>query len=70
MVDLTDIIRTNPSAAKEFDTVKAALEALKELRDAGVIKSAESFPHVKRPSVIGHKPKSVARQRFYLLPQD
>ncbi|WP_174020687.1 hypothetical protein G6L89_010320 [Agrobacterium fabrum] len=70
MVDLKDIIRTNPSAAKEFNTIKAALEALKELRDAGVIKSAESFPNVKRPSVIGHKPKSLARQRFFLPLQD
>ncbi|WP_311273563.1 MULTISPECIES: hypothetical protein [unclassified Rhizobium] len=66
MVDLNEIIRANPNAAKEFETIKATLETLKGLRDAGVIKSSETFPHAKRPTLIGLKPRGSNRQKLYM----
>lgn len=65
MVDLNEIIRTSALSAKDQEIIRATLEALKELREAGVLKSAETISYPKRPTLIGVKPKAAASRRLY-----
>lgn len=57
MDDLEEILRRNPKAAEGVTSVKAAIDALNELRDAGVARGpvASFGPYSGRPNLQGIK---------------
>lgn len=45
MTDIEEVLRKNPKAAKELEAVKDVIDALQELRRAGVAKGDTLRPH-------------------------
>lgn len=63
MLDIKDILRANPKAARDIDTVKDVIETMRKFREAGIVSS--DTPTVgRRPSLEGLKLKGPSRQIF------
>jgi hypothetical protein len=51
MADIEEILRLNPKAAAETDSIRLAIEALNKLREAGLAGKEALLPFGRRQSI-------------------